>query len=147
MITPHWSRPYREAGWEVTQIDILLGQDILQWDYQQFDRLHFSGILPLSPARLTLYQVQDGGHKKTATAQRTYWTRLRAEHLKLLTTQPGLKFWVIENLIGRIASRVPELKNTGLLTLTCRIGDPYTKRQSYMPHYRHHCCIHVMLQL
>ena len=36
--TGNWSRPYREAGWHVVQIDILLGQDILEWDYRQFDQ-------------------------------------------------------------------------------------------------------------
>jgi hypothetical protein len=35
--TGNWSRPYRENGWEVVQVDIQLGQDILTWDYRQFD--------------------------------------------------------------------------------------------------------------
>lgn len=30
------SRPYKENGWEVKQIDIKLGDDILLWDYKSY---------------------------------------------------------------------------------------------------------------
>jgi hypothetical protein len=34
--TGNWSRPYRENGWEVVQVDIQNGIDILTWDYRPY---------------------------------------------------------------------------------------------------------------
>lgn len=35
-LTGNWSRPYKENGYEVIQVDIQLGIDILNWDYKQY---------------------------------------------------------------------------------------------------------------
>ncbi len=128
--TGNWSRPYREAGWEVTQIDILLGQDILQWDYQQFDRLHFSGILAAVPCTAYALSGARWWPQKDSDGTTDYFDAITRRTLEIIDYfRPGLKFWVIENPIGRIASRVPELKKYRLLTFNpCEFGDPYTKK-------------------
>ena len=38
--TGNWSRPYREAGFEIIQVDEKLGQDILTWDYSAVDDVY-----------------------------------------------------------------------------------------------------------
>jgi site-specific DNA-cytosine methylase len=42
-----WSKPYRDAGYEVVQVDIKNGIDILGWDYKVYDKVH--GILAAPP--------------------------------------------------------------------------------------------------
>lgn len=36
--TGNWSRPYRENGYEVIQVDIQHGTDILTWNYKEIER-------------------------------------------------------------------------------------------------------------
>src|SRR5580700_4102521 len=47
--TGNWSKPYREMGYEVVQIDIQNGQDIMTWNYRRLPRDYFTGILAAVP--------------------------------------------------------------------------------------------------
>lgn len=128
--TGNWSAPYRAAGWEVIQIDIQLGQDILTWDYRQFPPDHFAGILAAVPC--TAYAVSGARWfaEKDASGETDYFDSLTRKTLEIIEYfRPGLKFWVIENPVGRIAKRVPELAKYRLLSFDpCEFGDPYTKK-------------------
>lgn len=126
--TGNWSAPYREAGWEVLQIDIQLGQDILTWDFRQYARGHFDGILAAVPC--TAYAVSGARWwlGKDESGETEYFDRLTRRTLEIIEYLSP-RFWAIENPVGRIASRVPELRKHRLLAFNpCDYGDPYTKK-------------------
>jgi len=128
--TGNWSNPYRLAGWETLQIDLALGQDILNWDYQQFTPDHFSGILAAVPC--TAYARSGATHwkEKDEKGVTDYFDSLTRKTIEIIDYfRPGLKFWVIENPVGRIAKRVPELAKFRLYAFNpCDFGDAYTKK-------------------
>lgn len=129
-ITGIGSRPYREAGWDVVQVDIQAGIDILEWDYRQYAPDYFTGIIAFPPC--TAYAVS-GAHswgKKDASGETDYFDSLTRKALEIVEYfRPGLQFWFFENPVGRIAKRVPELAKYRLLSFNpCEFGDPYTKK-------------------
>lgn len=105
-LTGNWSRPWRENGYNVIQIDIQLGQDILTWDYTKIDNVY--GILAacpctdfaLSGAKYFARKDQDGSTEKSK--QLVYKTLEIIDHFKPY-------FWVIENPMSRIHKCCPEL--------------------------------------
>jgi hypothetical protein len=123
-----WSKPYREAGYEVIQIDIKLGIDILTWDYKGIDKSRVVGVLAAPPC--THFSVS--GNK--------YWEQkdLSGETQKMVAlTKKTLEiikyfnpyFWVLENPVGRIDSLIPELKKLRMMVFDpCDFGDAYTKK-------------------
>ncbi len=128
--TGNWSEPYRKAGWGIVQIDKELGQDILEWDFKEYPRTHFAGILAAQPC--TAYALSGATHwvKKDADGTTEYFDTLTRKTLEIIEYfRPGLEFWVLENPVGRIAQRVPELKKYRLYHFNpCDFGDPYTKK-------------------
>jgi hypothetical protein len=128
--TGNWSEPYRAAGWEVTQVDLALGQDILTWDYQQFSPDHFNGILAAVPC--TAYALSGATYwkKKDADGTTEQFNRLTRKTLEIINYfRPSLQFWVIENPVGRIAQCVPELAKFRLYAFNpCDFGEAYTKK-------------------
>jgi len=40
-----WSKPYKDNGFEVIQVDIKHGIDIMQWDYKSIEKDSVFGIL------------------------------------------------------------------------------------------------------
>lgn len=99
----NWSKPYKEAGYNVIQIDIKLGIDILTWDYTKYENV--VGILAgipctdyaLSGARYFAAKDKDG---------RTEFSNLLVSKLKEVLLyykiQGNLKFWSTENPMSRI---------------------------------------------
>ena len=47
--TGNWSKPWKENGYEVIQIDIQRGQDILVWNYKKIDKESVYGVLAAVP--------------------------------------------------------------------------------------------------
>ena len=129
-ITDTASGHYRRAGWGVVQVDIQSGTDILTWDYKQYSRTHFTGIIAFPPC--TAYAVSGARwwKGKDASGETDYFDSLVKKMLEIIDYfRPGLKFWWAENPVGRIAKRVPELTKYRLLTFNpCEFGDPYTKK-------------------
>lgn len=128
--TGNWSAPYRAAGWEVTQVDKELGQDILDWDYTQFPRDYFKGILAAVPCTAYALSGAIWWKKKDADGTTEYYNRLTRKTLEIIDYfRPGLQFWVIENPVGRIAKCVPELAKFRLYAFhPYNFGDAYTKK-------------------
>lgn len=104
--TGNWSRPYRENGYNVIQIDLQLGQDILTWDYTKIENVYsILAAVPctdfaLSGARHFARKDQDGSTEKSK--QLVYKTLEIIDYFKP-------KFWVIENPMSRIHKCCPEL--------------------------------------
>lgn len=128
--TGNWSRPYREAGWSVVQVDIQLGQDILLWNYRQHPDNYFAGILAAVPCTAYANSGARWFEEKDANGTTEYFDLLTRKTLEIIDYfRPGLDFWVIENPVGRIAKRVPELAKYRLLSFNpADFGDPYTKK-------------------
>lgn len=125
--TGNWSAPYLEAGWEVLQIDLALGQDILEWDYTQFPPDYFHGILAAVPC--TAYALSGARWWPTKDADGTTeaFDKITRRTLEIINYfRSGIGFWAIENPVGRIAKRVPELAKFRLY-----IFDPFNFGEAY----------------
>ena len=48
-LTGNWSRPYKENGYKVIQIDLQLGTNIMIWDYKKIPKEQVYGILSACP--------------------------------------------------------------------------------------------------
>lgn len=144
-ITGNGSRPYREAGWSVVQVDIQAGIDILQWDYRQYPQDYFRGIIAFPPCTAYAGSAARWWAEKDASGETEYFDSLVRRMLEIVEYfRPGLQFWYAENPVGRIAKRVPEIAKYRLLSFNpCEFGDPYTKKTilygEFVPHLvRHH---------
>lgn len=104
--TGNWSKPYRESGYQVTQIDIKLGIDILNWNYKELDNIY--GILAAVPC--THFAIS--GARWFAEKDRDGRTE---EGLKLVDRTLEIinyfnpHFWAIENPMSRIHKLRPQL--------------------------------------
>lgn len=129
-ISGNGSAPYREAGWRVVQVDIQAGIDILEWDYKQFRRDYFAGIIAFPPCTGYASSGARWWAEKDATGETAHYDKLVYKTLEIVQYfRPGLQFWYIENPIGRISKRIPEIAKYRLLDFhPCEFGDPYTKR-------------------
>lgn len=114
----NWSRPYREAGYEVIQVDIqLTGKDIRLLECM--DDVY--GILAAPPC--TCF-----------AASGARWKRSDADMIDALSIVDACirlafvhkpHFWVLENPIGKL---VRYLGKPRFYFNPCDYGDPYTKR-------------------
>lgn len=106
--TGNWSKPWRENGYDVIQIDIQKGIDILSWNYKEINKDDVYGILAscpctdfaLSGAKHFARKDKDGSTEKSKSL--VYKTLEIIEYFKP-------QFWVIENPMSRIHKLVPGL--------------------------------------
>lgn len=128
-ITGNASRPYREAGWEVVQVDIQAGIDILFWDYRQYPPDYFTGIIAFPPCTAYTKAGNRYWKQKDESGETEYSNRLIRRALEIVEYfRPGLSFWMLENPAGRIEKCVPALKKFRLLSFQpFEFGDGYTK--------------------
>jgi hypothetical protein len=140
-----WSKPYRDAGYEVIQIDLKLGDDIFEVMANVggilADDPDFSvyGILAAPPCtdfassgaawfKGKDFKPADYNNPRTLEFDNT------VEHcigmvLATLAIIDWLKpkFYAIENPVGRIRTLVPELGDPWFFQ-PCEFGDPWTKK-------------------
>lgn len=106
--TGNWSRPYRENGYEVIQVDIQHGTDILAWNYKEIERERVYGILAAVPC--TDFAISGARHfaRKDADGTTEQSKRLVYKTLEIIEYfNPA--FWVVENPMSRIHKCCPEL--------------------------------------
>ena len=127
--TGNWSKPFADNGYEVVQVDIRLGIDIYDWNYTQYDNV--VGILAAVPctdfsrAGAQLWKQKDADGRTEKSVQLANHTLNIIEYFE---AEGNLKFWVIENPVGRIEQLVPRLKGKMLLQFQpWQYGDGYTK--------------------
>lgn len=48
-LTGNWSKPYKDNGYKVIQVDLQLGIDILNWNYKKIPKEQVYGILAACP--------------------------------------------------------------------------------------------------
>ncbi|PHR10122.1 MAG: DNA methyltransferase [Sulfitobacter sp.] len=132
-VSGEWSRPYREAGYNVAHIDIQnwLSVDIhdinREWliDWGLEDVHGILAALPCTDFAGSGARWWDGKDHSGATKESVdlaYQTLAIIEFLR-----PS--WWVLENPVGRLPELVPELEEFGPLYFNpCDYGDPHTKK-------------------
>lgn len=116
--TGNSSRPYRENGWDVIQVDIQLGMDIMTWDYASWyndknSDLQYSpivGLIGMVPC--TDYANSGSRHFKAKdsdgrTEQSQKLVTKTKEIIDFFNNLKVLKFWQIENPMSRIHTLNP----------------------------------------
>ena len=107
-LTGNWSKPYRDAGFEVVQVDLQLGIDIMTWDYTKIPKNNVFGILAACPC--TDFALSGARHFKRKDSDGTTEKSIALVHKTLeIIEYFNPKFWVVENPMSRIHSLVPEL--------------------------------------
>lgn len=117
--TGSWSRPYKEAGYDVRLIT-LPEHDVLK--YEPPDDVY--GILAAPPC--TDFSVSGAQHW-TAKDQdgRTIQSMAVAMRCLAIISKSQPVFWALENPVGRLRRW---LGNPSLIFNPCDYGDPYTKK-------------------
>jgi hypothetical protein len=116
------SEPYRKAGWEVIQVDIKHGVDILEWDYEQayddvtpwnlHDPMPVVGLILMPPC--TDYALSGAKHfaAKDLDGRTDHSQKLVAkckEIIDFFDNLGVLQFWQLENPMSRIHTLNPWL--------------------------------------
>lgn len=121
----NWSNPYKEAGYQVFQVDIKLDIDILTLEPRDLPNRIY-GILAAPPCT------------DFASSGAQYWKAKdqdgrTAQSLKLVDKVLELVdyydpyFWCLENPVGRLARLRPAVGKPWYFN-PCDYGDPYTKK-------------------
>ncbi len=97
--TGNWSKPYKENNYNVIQIDIKLGLDILEYDYKKLKNVH--GILIAMPC--TDYALSGAKHfARKDIDGTTDKSQVLVKRIKEIIDYFNSEFWVIENPMTRI---------------------------------------------
>lgn len=126
--TGNWSRPYREAGYPVLQMDQKHGDELRTFDFTRIPRGSVRGILIAVPCTEfavsgAQYWRQKDADGRTAAAVALVRCALSIVH------HHRPRWWALENPVGRLNKLVPELQPHGPWYWNpCDFGDPYTKK-------------------
>ena len=95
----NWSMPYKENGYNVIQVDIKLGINILTWNYKEIKNV--KGILIAQPC--TDYALSGAKHfKKKDFDGTTKRSQLLVAKTKEIIEYFNPEFWALENPMTRI---------------------------------------------
>lgn len=122
----NWSKPYRDAGYIIRQLDIKLGNDIYEYVVGSYGMVY--GILAAPPC--TDFAVCGAKHfaAKDADGRTTRSIALIKKTLEIIESEKP-HFWCLENPVGRLNRLVPELSAFGPRYFQpYEYGDPYRKR-------------------
>lgn len=114
-LTGAWSKPYKDNGYNVLQVDIQLGIDLMTWQYRQYKRDHFKGILIAEPC--TDFAVCGAKYFEQKDNDGTTYESMALVYKSLAIVQyfkPGLNWWVLENPASRIHKLCRDLGNIKL---------------------------------
>lgn len=120
----NWSKPYREAGYKVIQIDIKLGLDI--YNFEPTGDIH--GILAAPPCTDFAVSGARWFHEKDRDGRTAQSIRLIKHALNIIETcRP--KWWALENPVGRLNRLIPVLREFGPRYFQpWWYGDTYSKK-------------------
>ena len=105
----HWSKPYKDAGYDVYQCDIKLGIDILTLEPEDLpDEIY--GIMAAPPC--TDFSGSGAQYWKTKDADgRTEASLALVDKVLQLVDYYDPEFWVLENPVGRLQKLRPAIGN------------------------------------
>lgn len=120
-----WSKPYRDAGYKVVQIDIKLGTDIMKWNYTQIKE----GVdIMLIAFPCTDYALSGAKHfaRKDADGT-TEKSQILLAKVKEIIGYFNPDVWVLENPMSRIHKLNPWLGEIKFKFHPYEFGDNYQK--------------------
>jgi hypothetical protein len=135
--TGEWSKPWREAGYNVITFDIQTGQDVHDFSVEYFtdnwDISEVYGILAACPC--TDFAVSGARHfagkdadgRTEASKELVFQTMKTIEYFRP-------KFWVLENPVGRI-ERLTGLPPARMTFDPSNFGETYTKKTVLWGHF------------
>jgi hypothetical protein len=141
--TGNASKPYRENGWKVIQVDIQHGIDILNWDYVRwYQQQEFYSTLPevgiISMTPCTDYALSGAKHFKSKDMDgRTELSQelvaKTKEIIDFFDNLGVLNFWQIENPMSRIHTLNPWMGKPRLKFNPCDYAgyDPTPENSRY----------------
>lgn len=115
-----WSQPYRDAGYDVMQLDLKLGHDVRLLSKPEA-RIH--GILAAPPC--THFARSGAPHWATKGEAAILEGLSVVDACLRIVTVCRPEWWVLENPIGRLKDYLGE---PAFRFDPCDFGDPYTKR-------------------
>lgn len=121
----NWVSPYREAGYQVVQIDLKLGRDVLTLSTR--NRSDIYGVLAAPPCTDFAGSGARWWADKDANGETAESVAL-VEHTLDLIKAWNPVFWALENPVGRLPRLVPRLGEWRYAFDPCDYGEPYTKR-------------------
>lgn len=138
--TEAWPKHYIDSGYPVIVWDKKVEGDILTdrfWDEVMCYSEYIYGILAAPPC--TFFAVSGARWWKTIPDKDLDEMIALAEWILIFKNFcPNLKFWVLENPVGRIDKLIPELKPfRKLLFNPCDYGDAYTKKTVLWGEFNH----------
>jgi hypothetical protein len=111
--TGNWCRPYREAGWNVKQVDIKHGENFLEWDYWPYIKADELKVLIAIPC--TDYALSGAKHfKRKDTDGTTDQSQKLVNRVKEVLQYyrfhaKNFNMWALENPMSRIHTMNPWL--------------------------------------
>lgn len=124
--TGSWPSFYSKAGYQVIQIDIKNGIDILNWNYKDIDKNAVCGILAAPPC--TDFAVSGAQYWKIKDSDgRTEKSIQLVKKALEIIEYFNPEFWAIENPVGRLNKLIPEIGKPYYFN-PCDFGDPWTKK-------------------
>ena len=118
--TGNWSRPYRDAGYNVIQVDLKHGDDVRLFQYQ--GDVH--GILAAPPCTAFAGSGARWWKDKDESGQLLEGLSIVDACMRIIITHRPA-WWVLENPVGRLRRYIGPPQMT---FNPCDYGDPYTKR-------------------
>jgi hypothetical protein len=128
----NWSKPYKQNGYNIIQVDIKLGIDVFNWYYKKIQNVY--GILAAVPC--TDYALCGAKYfkEKDLKGITNNSNKLVNKTKEIIDYfKPNLKFWVIENPMSRIHKLNPWLGNVKYKFNPCDFAkyDPQPKNSQY----------------
>ena len=122
----NWPKYYKENGYDVLQVDIKYDLDVLKLEKADLpDNLY--GVLAAPPCTdfsgsgAQYWKIKDSDGRTNASLA------LVDKTLEIISWFPELKFWALENPVGRLSTLRPSLGKPWYFQ-PCDYGDAYTKK-------------------
>jgi hypothetical protein len=124
--TGSWSKPYKDAGYEVHLIDIEQGKDVRAWQDYLCRDIQVHGILASPPCT----HLSTAGNRLFVQKDEAGLTAEAVDIVKAcldIVEHYSPTFWALENPVGRLKALVPELGRPAHTFHPWYYGDPWTK--------------------
>jgi hypothetical protein len=122
-----WSKPYKDAGYEVIQVDVKHGIDVLSLEYDDLPNDNVVGVLAAPPCTDFASSGAQYWRTKDQDGRTQASLDLIDKTLEIISWFPDLSFWALENPVGRLSTLRPDLGKPWYFQPHW-YGDAYTKK-------------------